>query len=88
MMSNDLRQSLVFVEPTGSSCSSQARIPVSATASLMTRAERRAVGYSHARFHIHGLTRLDCVPLWAAYGLALERVHDLLTRSAHSAGHD
>lgn len=55
---------------------------------------RRGLGeapwdYSHARFQLHGLTRLDYFPLWAAYGLALERVHDRLrgrTSSSLRAG--
>jgi hypothetical protein len=34
--------------------------------------------YSHTRFHVHGLVRVDYFPLWAAAGLALERVHDQL----------
>jgi hypothetical protein len=34
--------------------------------------------YSHARVQVHGLVRADYVPLWGAYGLALERVHDAL----------
>jgi hypothetical protein len=34
--------------------------------------------YSHARLHVDGLVRADYVPLWAAYGLALERLHDAL----------
>ncbi len=47
------------------------------------RALRRAFGaapwdYSHARFHLDGVTRLDYLPLWALYGLVLERVHDRL----------
>jgi uncharacterized membrane protein len=47
------------------------------------RALRAAVGrapwdYSHARLNLDGLTRLDYAPLWAAAGLALERVHDRL----------
>jgi len=46
---------------------------------------RRLVGrvpwdYRGARFGIDGLVRLDYLPLWAAYGLGLERFHDLLTR--------
>lgn len=46
---------------------------------------RRLVGrvpwdYGGARFGIDGLVRLDYLPLWAAYGLGLERFHDLLTR--------
>ena len=36
--------------------------------------------YSHARRHLHGLIRLDYLPLWAGAGLALEPVHDRLTR--------
>ena len=34
--------------------------------------------YSRARFGFDGLVRLDYLPLWAAYGLGLERLHDLL----------
>lgn len=34
--------------------------------------------YDSARFGIDGLVRLDYVPLWAAFGLGLERLHDLL----------
>jgi Putative ABC-transporter type IV len=34
--------------------------------------------YSHARRHLHGLVRADYAPLWALYGLALERLHDRL----------
>jgi uncharacterized membrane protein len=46
---------------------------------------RRLVGhvpwdYGSARFGIDGLVRLDYLPLWAAYGLGLERLHDLLVR--------
>ena len=46
---------------------------------------RRLVGrvpwdYGDARFGVDGLVRLDYVPLWAAFGLGLERFHDLLTR--------
>ena len=44
---------------------------------------RRLIGhapwdYSRARFGIDGLIRLDYLPLWAAYGLGLERLHDFL----------
>jgi hypothetical protein len=44
---------------------------------------RRAVGrvpwdYGGARFAVDGLARLDYLPLWAAFGLGLERLHDLL----------
>lgn len=47
------------------------------------RALRALVGrvpwdYSRARLNVGGLTRLDYAPLWAAAGLALERVHDRL----------
>ena len=38
--------------------------------------------YHGARFGIDGIVRLDYLPLWALYGLALERLHDLLTRRA------
>lgn len=34
--------------------------------------------YSGARFAVHGVTRLDYLPLWALYGLALERAHDAM----------
>jgi uncharacterized membrane protein len=48
---------------------------------------RRLVGrapwdYSGARFAVDGLVRLDYLPVWAAYGLGLERFHDLLTGRA------
>jgi uncharacterized membrane protein len=44
---------------------------------------RRVVGYvpwdyGRARFGVDGLVRLDYLPLWAAFGLGLERVHDAL----------
>lgn len=44
---------------------------------------RRAFGaapwdYSGARWSVHGATRLDYFPLWALYGVALERVDDRL----------
>jgi uncharacterized membrane protein len=44
---------------------------------------RRFVGrapwdYGRGRFRVHGLVRLDYLPLWAAFGLGLERLHDLL----------
>lgn len=44
---------------------------------------RRFVGhapwdYGRARFAVDGLIRLDYLPLWAAFGLGLERLHDLL----------
>jgi uncharacterized membrane protein len=34
--------------------------------------------YGPARFGIDGLVRLDYLPLWAAFALGLERLHDLL----------
>ena len=44
---------------------------------------RRFVGhvpwdYGRARLGIDGLVRLDYLPLWAAFGLGLERLHDVL----------
>ena len=35
--------------------------------------------YGRARFAVDGLVRLDYLPLWAVFGLGLERLHDLLT---------
>ncbi|MCY1013495.1 hypothetical protein OV079_49805 [Nannocystis pusilla] len=32
--------------------------------------------YSYSRYHLHGLIRFDYAPVWFAFGLALERVHD------------
>jgi hypothetical protein len=34
--------------------------------------------YEGARFGIAGLVRIDYLPLWGAFGLGLERVHDAL----------
>jgi Putative ABC-transporter type IV len=34
--------------------------------------------YGRARFAVDGLVRLDYLPLWAAFGLGLERVHEAL----------
>jgi len=47
------------------------------------RALRRGLGrapwdYGDHRLTVDGLVRLDYLPLWAAYGLALERLHDAL----------
>jgi uncharacterized membrane protein len=47
------------------------------------RVQRRLFGqapwdYSGARFGIGGLVRLDYLPLWAVFGLGLERLDDLL----------
>lgn len=44
---------------------------------------RRLVGYApwdygRTRFAVDGLARLDYLPLWAVFGLGLERLHDLL----------
>ena len=36
--------------------------------------------YSYARLHVHGLIRPDYFPIWAAAGMALERVDDHLRR--------
>jgi hypothetical protein len=50
------------------------------------RVFRRMVGaapwdYSYARHHVDGLVRPDFLPLWAVFGLALERLHDALMRA-------
>jgi hypothetical protein len=47
------------------------------------RVLRRLVGrvpwdYGGARFAVDGLVRLDYLPLWALFGLGLERLDDLL----------
>ncbi|HZS41492.1 MAG TPA: hypothetical protein VFF06_31900 [Polyangia bacterium] len=34
--------------------------------------------YSYARFNVAGVIRLDYAPVWFAFGLLLERVHDYL----------
>jgi Putative ABC-transporter type IV len=52
------------------------------------RALRRLRGtapwdYGRARVNVDGLVRADYVPLWAGYGLFLERVHDALARNRH-----
>ena len=51
------------------------------------RALRRLMGrapwdYGRTHFAVHGLVRLDYLPLWAAYGLGLERLHDVLVGGA------
>lgn len=48
---------------------------------------RRVLGaapwdYSYAKRHVNGLIRPDYFPLWAAAGLAMERVHDVLAGRA------
>jgi hypothetical protein len=52
------------------------------------RVVRRLLGhvpwdYGGARFAVDGLVRLDYFPLWAAFGLGLERLHDLLVAPRH-----
>ncbi len=32
--------------------------------------------YSYARWHVGGVIRLDYAPVWFAFGMVLERVHD------------
>lgn len=40
--------------------------------------------YEGARSNVDGLVRLDYLPLWAAFGLGLERLHDALVRAGSS----
>jgi uncharacterized membrane protein len=47
---------------------------------LRRLAGRAPWDYGRARFAVDGLVRLDYLPLWAAYGLGLERLHDVLVR--------
>jgi hypothetical protein len=42
--------------------------------------------YGDARFAVGGLVRLDYFPLWAAFGLGLERLHDILVASEPERG--
>ena len=42
--------------------------------------------YGDARFAVDGLIRLDYLPLWAAFGLGLEQLHDALTRNRVLSG--
>lgn len=50
-----------------------------ASGRLLRRLAGRAPwDYGESRFAIDGLVRLDYLPLWAAYGLGLERLHDRL----------
>ena len=47
------------------------------------QALRRAVGacpwsYAHCRYNLHGLIRWDFFPLWFAFGMLLEYLHDRL----------
>ncbi len=44
---------------------------------------RRATGrcpwdYSYARLNVRGVIRLDYAPLWFAFGLGLEKLHDVM----------
>jgi uncharacterized membrane protein len=48
---------------------------------LRTLLGRAPWDYGDARFAVDRLVRLDYLPLWALYGLALERVHDVLVAS-------
>jgi hypothetical protein len=52
---------------------------VEAGAGLLLRATtgRCPWDYSYARTNIRGVIRLDYAPLWFAFGLGLERLHDL-----------
>ena len=50
---------------------------------VVGRGLRRVTGrcpwdYSYARWNVDGVIRLDYAPVWFAFGLALERVHDAL----------
>jgi uncharacterized membrane protein len=50
-----------------------------ASGQLLRRLAGRAPwDYGDARFAVDGLIRLDYLPLWAVFGLGLERFHDLL----------
>src|SRR5437868_5114905 len=50
-----------------------------ASGRLLRRLAGRAPwDYGGARFAVDGLIRLDYLPLWAVFGLGLERFHDLL----------
>jgi uncharacterized membrane protein len=42
--------------------------------------------YGDRRLAVHGLVRLDYFPLWAAYGLGLERLHDVLVPPSRRPG--
>lgn len=50
-----------------------------ASGRLLSRLVRHAQwSYEGARFSIDGVVRIDYLPLWAAFGLGLERLHDAL----------
>ena len=54
-----------------------------ATGSLLRRTIRDAPwDYSDSALNLHGLVRLDYLPLWALAGLAAERLHDALVQRA------
>jgi uncharacterized membrane protein len=58
-----------------------------ATGRLLRRATCSAPwDYGQARSAIDGLVRIDYLPLWAAFGLGLERVHDALVPPAAEGG--
>lgn len=42
--------------------------------------------YTYARWNVRGLVRAGYLPLWAAVGLAGERLHDALINRHRSAG--
>ena len=45
------------------------------TGTLLKRAHVCPWDYSHTRFHVRGVIRLDYLPAWAAAGLVFERVY-------------
>jgi hypothetical protein len=50
------------------------------TGALLRRSRGEAPwDYTYARLHVNGLIRPDYFFLWAAAGIALERLHDRLT---------
>lgn len=50
-----------------------------ASGRLLRRVADVPWNYGRACFGIDGLVRLDYLPLWAAYGVGLERLHDFLS---------
>jgi len=42
--------------------------------------------YPHARLNLHGLVRPGYLPVWAAAGLGLERIHDRLVQRREPGG--
>jgi uncharacterized membrane protein len=45
------------------------------TGSILKRAHVCPWDYSHSRFHIKGIIRLDYIPAWAVAGLFFEQVY-------------